>query len=435
MSLLHLNDRPGAYPPSWYAASAEIGPPRPPARGALRADVAIVGGGYTGLSAALHLAEAGAEVVVLEAHRAGFGASGRNGGQVGTGQRRDQIELERLVGPEHARRLWELSLDAVALVRALIDRLSIAADWRPGVAEACWQPRSVRHAHALAEHLAARYGYTAMRPLDRGGIAALTGSEVFAGGLLDAGSGHLHPLRYALGLAAGAEAAGARLHEGSEVTALERAGTGWELRTGSATLRAGQVILAGNGYLAGLAPALARRVLPINNFIVATEPLGARAPHVLPGGEAVADDRFVVDYWRLSPDRRLIFGGGESYGDRFPADIAALVRPRLAAIYPGLAEVPITHAWGGTLAITASRLPHIARPGPGLFAAGGYSGHGVALATLCGKLMAEAARGPSAGFDAMAALPVPRFPGGPALRKPLMALAMRWYALRDRLGI
>ncbi len=220
-----------------------------------------------------------------------------------------------------------------------------------------------------------------------------------------------------------------RLHEGTRATRLDGTrvgGEGWQVA-------ADHVVLACNGYLGGLAPAVAARVMPINNFIVATEPLGARMP--LSRDVAVADDRFVVSYWRQSEDGRLLFGGGESYGYRFPADIAALVRRPLGRIYPGLAQVPITHAWGGTLAVTTTRAPHFARTAPGVLSASGYSGHGVAMAVMAGRLVAEAVRGTGDGFDLMARLPTPPFPGGARLRAPLLALAMGWYALRDRLGV
>lgn len=435
MDLLTANDRPGAYPPSFYAARAALPPPRSPAEGVIVADVAIVGAGYTGLSAALHLAEAGARVLVLEASRAGHGASGRNGGQVGSGQRLEVDALEARFGARDARALWALGEEAKALVRTLIARHGIACDWRDGIIHAECHARDVPAAHRLAAHLAEAYGYEHVRPLAREALHALVRSPAYAGGVIDNGAGHLDPLAYALGLARAAETAGAILHEGSRVTALEERPEGVILRTPRAEIRAGQVILAANGYLGGLEPRVAARVMPINNFIVATEPLGARAAEVLATEAAVADSRFVVNYFRLSPDGRLLFGGGESYGYRFPADIAALVRKPMAEVFPQLRDVAISHAWGGTLAITMSRLPHVARLGPRLASASGYSGHGVALATLAGRLLAEAARGPSEGFDLLARLPHRRFPGGPGLRSPLLVLAMSWYALRDRLGL
>jgi len=428
LDLLTANDREGAYPASWYEATADLLPPFAPLAGEVRADVCVVGGGYTGLSAALHLAEAGLDVVLLEAQRVGWGASGRNGGQVGSGQRRAQDWLEARVGRGTARRLWDFAEEAKALVRGLAGRHAIACDLRPGVIHAARRASEVAGFHAEAEKLARDYGYAGLEPLDRGAVAERTGSAAFHGGVLDRGAMHLHPLRYALGLARAAVAAGVRMHEGSRVEALEP-----EVRTAAGRVRARFTVLAGNGYLGGLAPAVAARVMPLNNFIIATAPLAAAGARVLPFDEAVADSFFVVNYFRKSADGRLLFGGGESYGYRFPRDIAALVRPRMLAVYPELAGVPVDFAWGGTLAITVDRMPAFQRLSPTTFSVAGYSGHGVAMATLAGKLMAEAVQGTAERFDVFARLPQPGFPGGGALRWPLLVLAMSWHALRDRL--
>lgn len=433
MNLLHANDRRGRYPPSWYAATVEPLPPFPPLRGETRADVCVVGGGYTGLSAALHLAERGFDVALVEAHRVGFGASGRNGGQVGSGQRLEVDVLERLFGRDRARQLWDFGEEAKALVRALIDRFDIPADWRDGIVHALWHARDVPHAHALAEKLARDYGYDRVEPLDRAALRALVDSPVYHGGTVDWGAGHIHPLAYALGLARAAQAAGVRMYEESEAHHLSE-GAEVVVRTAQGAVHAPHAILAGNGYLGDLNAHVAARVMPINNFIVATEPLGERAGTLIRRGVAVADSKFVVNYFRLSPDGRLLFGGGESYGYRFP-DIAATVRKPMAQVFPDLAETRIDYAWGGTLAITMSRLPCFARPAPNILSASGYSGHGVAMATLAGKLLAEATAGQAERFDVMASLPVRPFPGGTALRAPLLTLAMTWYALRDRIGI
>lgn len=433
MNLLHANDRPGQYPPSWYAATAEAPAPFPELRGETRADVCVVGGGYTGLSAALHLAQRGYDVVLVEAHRVGFGASGRNGGQVGSGQRLEVDELERRFGAEMARRLWDLGEEAKALVKALIDHHGIPAGWTPGIAHALWQARDVPHAHAIAEKLARDYGYGQVEPLDARGMRDLVDSPAYKGGAVDWGAAHIHPLAFAFGLAKAAKAAGVRLYERSEAHHIAE-GAEVVVRTGQGAVRAPHLILAANGYLGGLNRHVAARVMPINNFIVATEPLGDRAETLIRRGIAVADSKFVVNYFRLSPDGRLLFGGGESYGYRFP-DIAATVRGPMAGVFPDLKDVRIDYAWGGTLAITMTRLPFFARPAPNVLSASGYSGHGVALATLAGKVLAEATAGQAERFDVLAGLPAPAFPGGAALRAPLLVLAMSWFALRDRLGL
>jgi gamma-glutamylputrescine oxidase len=433
LDVLTGNDAPGRYPPSWYAATAPLPDPCPPARGALTADVCIVGGGFTGLSAALHLAGRGYDVVLLEAHRVGWGASGRNGGQIAVGQRVDQDVLEARLGRETAARLWDLGLASVELVHSLCARHGIDCDYVPGLIHADHRARFVRNTHAYVEKLRADYGYDRIAPLDRAGLQALVTAPGYHGGFVDTGSGHLHPLKLALGLARAACSAGVQLFETTRVTRIVP-GDPVRIDADGASVTARFAVLAANGYLGGLSAPVAARVMPINNFIVATEPLGAdRARALLPGNHAVADSRFVINYFRRSPDHRLLFGGGETYGLRFPRDIAALVRRPMEQVFPQLRGVRINHAWGGTLGITATRLPHVARLKGNILSAGGYSGHGVAMATLAGQVMADAIAGQAERFDLMAEVPTPAFPGARGLRTPLLALAMSWYALRDRL--
>jgi len=430
MDLLTANDRPGVYPASWYAETTPELPVFAPLQGAARADVCVIGGGYTGLSAALSLAQAGFSVTLLEAQRVGFGASGRNGGQVGSGQRQDQNWLERHA-PGDARALWQIAEAAKDTVRQLIAEHSIDAGFRPGVAHAVRGAKAADHARRQADRLARDYGYDLCIPLDPAGVGQLTGSAAFTGGILDRGAGHLHPLRFCLGLARAAQAAGVGICENSTVRRI-LPGPRHRVETDAGYVEADHVVLACNGYLGGLDGQVAARVMPINNFIIATEPLDN--PEILPGDVAVADDRFVVNYWRMSADRRLLFGGGESYGYRFPKDIAGLVSQPMLAIYPQLNGVKITHAWGGTLAITMNRMPYFARRDR-VYTASGYSGHGVAMAVMAGRMIAAAVQGDAAQFDTMTRIPARRFPGGAALRAPLLALAMTWYGLRDRLGV
>ncbi|WP_281967539.1 NAD(P)/FAD-dependent oxidoreductase [Roseovarius nanhaiticus] len=434
MNLLHANDAPGAYPASWYAATADALPEFAPLTGEALADVVVVGAGYTGLSAALHLAEAGMDVALIEAQRVGFGASGRNGGQLGSGQRMDQEGLERLMGDADAAKLWTLAEDAKDLTKSLVQKHGIECHLKPGVAHATMSAKEMAQEHAYADHLARRYGYDQIEKLDRDAMHALCPSPAYHGGTLDMGAAHLHPLRYALGLARAARKAGVRIYERSEVMQIDE-GARATLHTKGGRISADHVILACNGYLGGLNGQVARRVMPINNFIAATRPLGDDAAKVLARDVAVADTKFVVNYFRLSHDQRLLFGGGESYGYRFPADIEALVRKPMTEIFPHLRDVQIDYAWGGTLAITIKRMPYLVRLAPNMLSASGYSGHGVGSATHAGKLMADAVRGQAEGFDTMARVPATPFPGGAALRSPLLVLAMTWYSLRDRLGI
>ena len=433
MNLLYSNDTKGAFPRSWYAATAHERTPAPQLRGDAAADICVVGGGFTGLSAALHLAERGYSVALIEAHRVGFGASGRNGGQLGSGQRVEQTDLEKMVGEAEALKLWELAENAKNLVKQLISKHNIDCDLKPGIAHATFSASETAHEHAYVEHLQSRYGYDQITALSEEALSAVCPSPRYKGGSLDMGAAHLHPLNYALGLARACEKAGVTFYENTHVHHIED-GAKVTVRGDTGRVLADHVILAANGYLGGLNRRVAGRVMPINNFIAATEPLGEDAARVLTKDIAVADSKFVVNYFRLSSDNRLLFGGGESYGYKFP-DIDKTVRKPMIDIYPHLKDIRFDYTWGGTLAITMKRLPYLARLAPNILSASGYSGHGVGTATQAGKLMADAIAGEATGFDTMARIPNTPFPGGAALRTPLLTLAMTWYALRDRLGV
>ena len=434
MNPLYRNDKPGVYPPSWYVASTDIPAERPALPGDLRVDVCVVGAGYTGLWAAKTLAEKGLRVVVLEAHRAGFGASGRNGGQVGTGYNRGQRWLEARVGVDKAHALWDLAEAAKAQVRDFCATDAPEARYLPGVAHGEYSVTEAKEMRREADHLNTQYGYDQIEILDQAAMRDLVKSPLYKGGILDKGAGHIHPLRYVLALARAAEAAGAVIHERSEVLRISR-GNPAILHCKSGRVTADHVILAGNGYLPNLLPAVSAKVMPINSFIAATEPLGPLAGAVLARDIAVADSKFVVNYYRLSEDGRFLFGGRESYTLGYPADLAPKLRQRMIKLFPQLAGARIDYSWGGTLGITMSRLPHVARIAPNILSGAGFSGHGVALSGMAGRVMADAVAGQAGRFDVMASLPVPPFPGGAAMRAPLLTLAMTWYALRDRLGI
>ena len=434
MNLLDANDRRGAYPASWYTATARPLDPFAPLQGRTKADLCVVGGGYTGLSAALHAAEAGLKVVLLDAQRVGFGASGRNGGQVGTDFNVSQQSLEKTHGLHDARKLYDLAQAAARLTRDLAAQHAPDAGYTPGLIHADRFAAEVDHTKADIAHLQDRYGSADHKMLDADEITALTGSPAYAGGAQNMGAGHLHPLRYALGLARACVAAGVHIFETSRVHTITH-GDPAVVRTDQGQVSAGHVIVAANGYGTALTHQTRARVMPINNFIAATAPLGDVADTILKDNHCAYDSRFVVNYYRKSEDNRLLFGGGESYGYRFPRDIAAVVRRPMEQVFPQLMGIQIDYAWGGTLAITRSRLPYVARVAPNVLTASGYSGSGLALAGMAGKLMAQAVKGQSDGLVLLESLPTPRFPGGGTFRSPLLALAMSWYALRDRIGV
>lgn len=417
-----------AYPPSYYAATAHAAPARPALGGDVQCDVAVIGGGYTGLSTALALAERGHSVRLLEAEAIGWGASGRNGGQAIPGLRHGAAELVRMFGQEAALPLVRLGDEAAKAFWARIERLGIGCDARRGHLVAAARPADMVDLTAEAETHAALTGDARLHILDSMAVRDAVATSRYHGGLFDPLGGHVHPLNLALGLAAAAERAGAVLHEGSRVTALE----GTRAVTAGGQVRAARVVVACDGAVGALLPELASRVMTIGSFQVATAPLGERAAALIPSGWAIADTQFVLDYYRLSADGRLIFAGGEKYLPGDPRDVAGFVRPHMERVFPQLAGVPVDYAWGGQVALTLRRFPAVGRIGETVYAHG-YSGQGVVLACHMGTLIAEAMAGSGRGFDLLAGLPTPAFPGGAALRGPLQVAGMLWYALRDRI--
>ncbi len=419
---------------SWYAASASPLRAFPRLEGQVEVDVCIVGAGYTGLSSAIHLRDKGYSVALLEAERVGWGASGRNGGHASTGQRADQEELERLVGKEQAQRLWQLGLEAVDTVCSLVDRFGIDCELKEGDLHVAVKPSHATELRAHVDKMQRDYGYEALRYVEKDELESMTSSRRFQGGVLDTRGRHLHPLKYALGLAEAAAEAGVQIFEQSRVLDYRAGGGPVVTRTAGGTVKSTFLVLACNGYLESLAAKPARQIMPINNYMLATEPLPeATARALIRDDVAMSDSLFVISYWKLSADNRLLFGGGESYRRKFPRDIAGLVRKFMLRTYPELADTRIDYAWGGTLAITLNRMPAFGRlPGNVLYAQG-YSGHGLTIATLAGKLIAEAVSGTAERFDVMATVPTANFPGGTLLRWPGLVAGMLWYSLLDRL--
>lgn len=421
-----------AYPPSWYAASAVPLPEQPALQGQLDADVCILGAGYTGLTAALELAEAGYRVVVLEAERIGWGASGRNGGQAIVGFGCEQDTLEALVGADDARKLFDLSREGMALLHARIRKHDIDCDWRDGHASVPIKPRQERMLRTWQAHMAERYDYP-MEWWDREQLRGQLASDRYLGAVFDPHSGHLHPLEYALGLARAALDAGVLILEHSRVTELVRSNKPI-LKTTQGEVRCDHAILAGNAWLRGVAPELESRIMPVGTYIGATVPLGEqRARELIRNDMAVADVNWALDYFRLSRDHRLLFGGRASYSSLPPPNLRGTMTRRMRRVFPQLTDTEIEYVWGGYVDISLNRAPHWGRLTPNIWFAQGFSGHGVAATGLAGKLIAEAVRGHSERLDLFSRIEHRPFPGGRALRTPLLVAAMAWYKLRDAL--
>jgi gamma-glutamylputrescine oxidase len=414
---------------SYYAATANPWTPQPALSGDRTCDVVVVGGGFTGLSAALACAEKGLSVVLLEAEAIGFGASGRNGGQLIPGLRWSMREIDAEFGRERARAIFDVVWEARDRVWDRVARHAIACDLKPGHLEAAYKPADFTDMQREAEFLDARFGYST-EVVARADLGRHIAGGNYHGGVYDPRGGHFHPLNYALGLARAALDAGVLIHERSQVVRLDAAGP-VRVTTERGAISATDAILATDAWISGLDAALGRHTVPIMNYNVATAPL-TDADALLPSDAAVADSRFVLNYFRLSADKRLIFGGGEKYGQRPPADIAAFVRRHIAQVFPALAEVPVDYGWGGAVAVTMNRLPHIGRKGS-VFFAHGFSGHGALVTTLAGEILADAVTGTMGRFDVLARLPSQPFPGGRLLARPLATLGLLWYALRDRL--
>ena len=417
---------------SWYEDTAGPRPDYPALDGDRVCDVVIVGGGFTGLSAAAHLAKAGADVVLVEAHRFGDGASGRNGGQLGTGQRAWAEELEAEYGLTRARALFDLAEEAKAHLIEFAQANAIDIEYRPGQMSVAHKPRYVDDYRKHADIMANRFGYPHLSFMDRRETAERLGSTVYFGGTRDTGTGHIHPLKLVVGTARVAAAAGAHLFENTAVTGISPSGGKVRVATPRGTVTADKCLVAVNAYGGTLEPVSAAHVMPIGSFIGATVPLGSDSP-VLPGWESVDDSRFVVRYFRKSPDGRLLFGGREIYAVNDPKDIHIHIRRQIAEIYPALKDVEITHGWGGYVGITLPRKPFVREVMPNVISAGGYSGHGVMLSNFVGKLYAETVSGNRDRLKLIEDLKIPPFPGGRRFRAPLLFLALNWYALRDRL--
>jgi gamma-glutamylputrescine oxidase len=417
---------------SYYAASCSA-PARAALRGDLQADIAVVGGGIAGCSAALHLAQRGYRVALLEGRNVGYGASGRSGGQAIFGFAASQKTLIGQVGRDGARRLFDLSIEALDVTQSLIRDFHIECDYQPNHLHVAVKPRQVRELQEWVEELHQEYAYHSARFVDGAELPRHIVSPRYLAGLIDTRSGHLHPLKYTRGLARAAENAGAVIFENSPVLRYED-GAEVRVHTAHGTVRCANLVLCANAYIGTLAPTLSRRILGIGTYIIASEPLGEeRAQALLPSNAAVADMNSILDYFRRSNDDRVLFGGRVSYSSVQPPQLAEGMRKRMARVFPSLAAVKVGYAWGGYLDITMSRAPNFGRLAPNVFYLQGFSGHGITLTGLAGKLVAEAVAGTAERFDVFARIPHRDFPGGPLFRRPSLVLAMLYYRLRDLL--
>jgi gamma-glutamylputrescine oxidase len=418
--------------PSYYAATTTL-PGRASLRGDTRADVAILGAGLAGVSTALHLAQRGYRVVLLEARFVGYGASGRSGGQTIFGLAAAQKTLMQQVGRDDAHRLFGFSIEALKVTDALIRDHGIDCDYRPNHVHVGVKPRHVEELREWVDELHQEYGYTGVRFLDREGLREHVHSDRYLAGLIDPSSGHLHPLKLTEGLAKAAEAAGAVIYENTPVLRYDD-GAEVSVHTPDGVVRCAHLVLCGNAYIGAVAPRLARRILGVGTYIIATELIErARLEKLLPSNAAVADINWILDYFRRSADDRMLFGGRVSYSSVQPLQLAEGMRKRMVRVFPSLADIKVAYAWGGYLDITMSRAPNFGRLTPNVLYLQGFSGHGMTLTVLAGKLVAETVAGSAERFDVFARIPHRDFPGGPLFRRPSLVMAMMYYRLRDLL--
>jgi gamma-glutamylputrescine oxidase len=422
------------YPHSYYAASANPVPARPELNGEVETDVCIVGAGYTGLSTAIALLESGFKVVIVEAAKVGFGASGRNGGQIVNSYSRDIDVIERSVGPDQAKLLGDMAFEGGRIIRERIAKYNIQCDLKDGGVFAANTPKHMKHLESQKK-LWERYGHTQLELLDEKRIREVVNTDVYVGGMLDMSGGHIHPLNLALGEAAAVESLGGVIYEQSPATRIER-GNNPAVHTPNGRVKAKFVVVAGNAYLGNLIPELSAKSMPCGTQVITTEPLSDElAKSLLPQDYCVEDCNYLLDYYRLSGDKRLIFGGGVVYGARDPSNIEAIIRPKMLKAFPQLKNVKIDYAWTGNFLLTLSRLPQVGRLGDNIYYSQGCSGHGVTYTHLAGKVLAEALRGQAERFDAFADLPHYPFPGGQLFQVPFSAIGAWYYTLRDKLGI
>ncbi len=425
----------GCHTTSYYAASANPSPERPPLSGANDVDICIVGAGYSGLSAGLHLAEKSHKVAIIEGARVGWGASGRNGGQIVNGLNASLQTIERRYGRGTSTFVAGVVQEGGQIIRERIKKYDIKCDLKEknifvGLTDAHMKELEGRRA------LWAGYGIKNQVILDKAELREHVNSDIYAGGLIDHSGGHMHPLNLALGEAAAFEKIGGTIYEMSPVISVDTDAPKPVVTTATGSMTCKTLILCGNAYLGGVVPTLTRRVMPVSTQIMATEPLGEDVANALiPGDACVEDIRYILDYYRLSGDKRMLFGGGSVYGGADPRDIEQKLRRNMDKVFPQLKNVKVDHAWSGNFALSFSRVPQLGRIGNNTYFAHGYSGHGVTGSHLFGRILSEAVDNDLSRFDVFADLPWYPFPGGRTFRVPYSVIGSWWYAMRDKFGL
>ncbi|MGO4569250.1 NAD(P)/FAD-dependent oxidoreductase [Rhizobium sp. 2YAF20] len=434
MNALATQENPG-HIASWYAATANDKTVRPSLDEAIEADVCIIGAGFTGISAALELAEKGMSVVVLESERIGFGASGRNGGQIVNGYSRDFDTLERRFGPDTARKLALMSREGGDIIRSRVAKYSIECDLRYGGFFAAFTTRQLRELDTIKKSCES-YDIDGLEMVGKADIGRYVSSHRYVGGMIDTRGGHIHPLNLVLGEARAAEAFGVRIFENSRALSIDLSGKLPVVSTAGGRVESRYLLVCGNAYLGKLLPKITERMMPVSSQVMVTEVLDpALLDRMLPANYCVEDANYVLDYYRRTSDNRLLYGGGIGYGGQDPANLTCIIRPNMIKTFPELAKTRIEYAWSGNFALTLTRIPHVGKLSDTVYFSHGDSGHGVTTTHLLGKILGEAVAGQADRFDIWASLPSLPFPGGRAFRVPLTALGAWWYGLRDRLGV
>nr|WP_247121183.1 FAD-binding oxidoreductase [Kordiimonas marina] len=425
-------------PPSYYAATCNDTADFPRLEGNIKVDVCVVGGGFTGVATALHLAEAGYDVALVEQNKIGWGASGRNGGQIigGYGQSMsDMAKINKSFGKKNVQAVLDMGVECVDIIRDWVEKYAIDCDLTWGYFDAAMKPSDMDYLLGAMDTMQ-KHGYPhEQRVIGQDEVKSIVGSDKYIGGVVNMGWGHAHVLNLVRGEARAAEKLGARIYEDARVSSIDIQDDQTIVNMDTCRVTANHVVLAGNAYLGHLVPKLASRVIPAGSYIIATEPLSEElADKIMPKRYAVCDQRWALDYFRMSADRRMLFGGLATYSGRHPSDIVAAVRPNMLKVFPELESAEITHAWGGYMGIGLNRIPQLGRIAPKVYYAQAYSGHGVAPSHMSGRLIAEAIGGKTDRFDIMVGVKHPPFPGGRMFRQPILAVGMAYYRLKDAWG-